>query len=62
MHDRGNTSSPWDGTVVSEANVYDEQLLAGGEAVEGVISRIAAHPLGVTTNTVEGVVDPDRPT
>ena len=35
----------WDGTVVSEANVYDEQLLAGGEAVEGVISRIAAHPL-----------------
>jgi hypothetical protein len=35
----------WDGSVISEVNVYDQQLLAGGEPVEGVVSRVAVHPL-----------------
>ncbi len=35
----------WQGTVVSETNIYDQQLLAGGDAVEGTVARVAVHPL-----------------
>lgn len=35
----------WTGTVISETNIYDQQLLAGGDAVEGTVARVAVHPL-----------------
>lgn len=35
----------WDGRVISETNIYDRQLLGGGEAVEGTVARVAVHPL-----------------
>ena len=35
----------WEGTVISETNVYDEQLLAGGDAIEGTVARVTVHPL-----------------
>lgn len=35
----------WQGSVISETNIYDEQLLAGGEAVEGTVARVVVHPL-----------------
>ena len=35
----------WTGEVVSETNIYDQQLLAGGDAVEGAVARVVVHPL-----------------
>jgi len=35
----------WDGNVVSETNIYDQQLLAGGDSVEGAVARVSVHPL-----------------
>jgi ABC-type branched-subunit amino acid transport system substrate-binding protein len=35
----------WSGTVVSETNIYDQQLLAGGDAVDGAVARVSVHPL-----------------
>ena len=35
----------WDGTVISETNIYDEALLDGGDAIEGTVARVAVHPL-----------------
>ena len=35
----------WDGRVISETNIYDQQLLDCGDAVEGTVARVAVHPL-----------------
>ena len=35
----------WDGRVVSETNIYDQQLLSAGATAEGVVARVAVHPL-----------------
>jgi ABC-type branched-subunit amino acid transport system substrate-binding protein len=35
----------WQGRVVSETNIYDEQLLAEGDSVEGTVARVSVHPL-----------------
>jgi len=35
----------WEGNLISETNIYDEQLLAGGESVEGAVARVSVHPL-----------------
>jgi ABC-type branched-subunit amino acid transport system substrate-binding protein len=35
----------WEGSVVSETNIYDEQLLLEGDDAEGVVARVSVHPL-----------------
>jgi hypothetical protein len=35
----------WQGRVVSETSIYDEQLLAEGDVVEGTVARVSVHPL-----------------